>query len=49
MEKNNSIVNMQVKYFLGKKEVTIDENSLNAFSSIGYKPIYDKKGGVFKI
>ena len=41
-----NMMNINVKYFLGKKEVFIDDDSRNKLSSIGYKPIYDKKGDI---
>jgi len=40
-----NMMNINVKYFLGKNEVSLDEASRNIISSIGYKQIYDKKGG----
>ena len=48
MQKKMSSINLPIKYYIGKNEVSTDNDSRNKLSSIGYKPIYDKKGGYLK-
>ena len=39
MQKKMSSINLPIKYYIGRNEVSTDDDSRNKLSFIGYKPI----------